>query len=69
MHAYLEVKTIPEAQFEIFQDSAGEYRFRLRAPNGEIIAHGEGYKSKDGCKNGIASVKENAPRAIVQDLT
>ena len=59
---------MPEAQFEIFQDAAGEYRFRLRAPNGEIIAHSEGYKSKDSCKNGIASVKENAPKAIIQDL-
>lgn len=60
---------MPEAQFEIFQDTAGEYRFRLRAPNGEIIARSEGYKSKDGCKNGIASVKENAPNAIIQDFT
>lgn len=60
---------MPEAQFEIYKDTAGEYRFRLRAPNGEIIAAGEGYKSKDGCKNGIASVKENASKAIIQDLT
>jgi len=63
------VKNVVEPQFEITKDAAGEYRFRLRAPNGEIIAHGEGYKSKDGCKNGIASVKENAPKAIIQDLT
>jgi uncharacterized protein YegP (UPF0339 family) len=60
---------MPEAQFEITKDATGEYRFRLRAPNGEIIAISEGYKSKDGCKNGIASVKENAPKAIIQDLT
>ena len=58
-----------EPQFEIYKDVAGEYRFRLRAPNGEIIAASEGYKSKDGCKNGIASVKENAPKAMIQDLT
>lgn len=58
-----------EPQFEIYKDTAEEYRFRLRAPNGEIIAHSEGYKSKDGCKNGIASVKKNAPKAIIQDLT
>ena len=60
---------MPGAQFEIFQDATDEYRFRLRAPNGEIIAHSEGYKSKDSCKNGIASVKENASKAIIQDLT
>jgi len=60
---------MPEAQFEIFKDTAGEYRFRLRAPNGEIIAASEGYTAKSSCKNGIASVKENAPKAIIQDLT
>jgi uncharacterized protein YegP (UPF0339 family) len=59
-----------EPQFEITKDTAGEYRWRLRAPNGQIIAvSGEGYKQKDGCKNGTASVKENAPKAIIQDLT
>lgn len=56
-------------QFEIKEDAAGEYRWRLRAPNGEIIAVGEGYKSKSGCKNGITSVQKNAPKAIIQDLT
>lgn len=60
---------MPEAQFEIFKDAAGEYRFRLRAPNGEIIAASEGYTQKSSCKNGIASVKENAPQAKIQDLT
>lgn len=38
-----------------------EFYFRLRAVNGETILSGEGYKSKQGCLNGIASVKENAP--------
>jgi len=60
---------LPLPQFEIYLDTAGEYRFRLRAPNGEIIAVSEAYKTKDGCKNGIASVKENAPKATIQDLT
>ncbi len=63
------MKKLAEPQFEITKDAAGEYRFRLRAPNGEIIAVSESYKSKDGCKNGIASVKENAPKAVIQDLT
>ena len=58
-----------EPQFEIYKDAAGEYRFRLRAPNGEIIAVSESYKSKSSCKNGIESVKENAPKAMIQDLT
>ena len=52
-----------EPKFEIYKDAKGEYRFRLIAPNGEIIAHSEGYTSKAGCMNGIESVKENAPKA------
>lgn len=56
-------------QFEIYLDKSEQYRFRLRAPNGEIIAVSEAYKTRDGCKNGIASVKENAPKAVIQDLT
>ena len=47
--------------FEIYKDKAGEFRFRLKAPNGQTILVGEGYKSKTGCNNGIKSVKKNAP--------
>lgn len=56
-------------KFEIFKDNAGEYRFRLRAGNGEIIANSEGYTSKNACEKGIASVKENARDAIIEDTT
>ena len=52
-------------KFEVYTDKAGEYRFRLKARNGEVIAVSEGYKSKDGCLNGIESVKKNAPEAEV----
>ncbi len=41
-----------QPQFEITKDAAGEYRFRLRAPNGEIIAASESYKSKNGARMG-----------------
>ncbi len=47
-------------KFEIFKDKAGEFRFRLKAGNGQIILASEGYKDKSGCKNGIESVKKNA---------
>ena len=50
-------------------DKAGKFRFRLVASNGETIASGEAYESKDGCKNGIESVKTNAPKAEVVDKT
>lgn len=50
-------------KFEIYVDNAGEFRFRLKATNGEIIAASEGYKAKESCENGITSVRENAPVA------
>jgi uncharacterized protein YegP (UPF0339 family) len=57
------------AKFEIYQDKKGEFRWRLRADNNQVIATGEGYTSKAGCKNGIESVKKNAPKAEVVDQT
>lgn len=51
--------------FEVFKDKSGEFRFRLKAPNGEIIATGEGYTRKNSCLKGIESVKRNAPIAKV----
>ncbi len=54
-------------KFEVYQDKAGEYRFRLTATNGQIIATSEGYKAKSGCLNGIDSVKKNAPNADVEE--
>ncbi len=52
-------------KFEIYQDKAGEYRFRLKAGNGQVIAVGEGYTTLANCKNGVESVKKNAPDADV----
>ena len=52
-------------KFEIYQSKNGEYRFRLKASNGEIIATGQGYKSKSSCLKGIDSVKRNAADAEV----
>lgn len=49
-------------KFQIFKDNRGEFRFNLFAKNGEnILRSSEGYTTKQGCKNGIASVKKNAP--------
>jgi uncharacterized protein YegP (UPF0339 family) len=56
-------------KFEIYQSSNGEYRFRLKAGNGEIIATSQGYASKSGAKNGVESVKTNAADAVVEDLS
>ena len=46
-------------KFECYKDKAGEFRFRLKAGNGNTILASEGYKSKAGCANGIESVKKN----------
>ena len=63
------MKNSAEPKFEIYKDAAGKFRFRLKAPNGEIIASGEAYESKGGCKNGIESIRENAPKAEIVDTT
>ena len=55
-------------KFEIYNDKAGELRFRLKAANGEIILASEGYSSMSGCKNGIESVRKNADsEAVVEE--
>ena len=56
-------------KFELYTDRRGEYRFRLKAGNGEVIAVSEGYKSKRGALGGIESVRKNAPDAPVDDKT
>jgi len=47
-------------KFECYKDKAGEFRFRLKAGNGETILASEGYSSKGGCANGIESVQKNS---------
>ena len=47
-------------KFEVYVDKAGEYRFRLKATNGQNICHSEGYKALASCMNGIESVRKNA---------
>ncbi|TGL63904.1 DUF1508 domain-containing protein [Leptospira ognonensis] len=56
------------AKFEVYKDKAGEFRFRLKAGNGEVIATGEGYSSKQACLNGINSVKSSAADAPIEEL-
>ena len=56
---------VTNPKFEVYTDKAGEFRFRLKARNGEIIAVGEGYKAKPSCLNGIESIRRNAPEAEV----
>ncbi len=58
------------AKFELYKDRAGEFRWRLRHENGQLIADsGEGYTTKANAINGIESVKENTPTAPIEDQT
>lgn len=52
-------------KFEVYSDKSGQFRFRLKATNGQVIAVSEGYKALASCLNGIESVKKNAPDAAI----
>jgi uncharacterized protein YegP (UPF0339 family) len=62
------MEKITNPKYEIFTDKAGEFRFHLKASNGEIIAASEGYETKDGVLNGIDAVQRSCG-AIIEDLT
>lgn len=53
-------------KFELYTDKAGEFRFRLKATNGQVIAVGEGYTTHANCVKGIESVKKNSVDAKVE---
>ena len=59
-------QTEKNPKFEVYADKAGEFRFRLKAANGQIIAVSEGYTKKASCMNGIASVQKNAVDAKIE---
>lgn len=55
-------------KFEIYEDKAGQFRFRLKAGNGEVVAVGESYPSRAGAKKGAEAVQRAADGATVVDL-
>lgn len=55
-------------KFELWVDKAGDYRFNLKAGNGEVIATSQGYGSKASALNGIESIRTNAPTAEVVEV-
>ena len=56
-------------KFEIYKDKSEEYRFRFKAPNGEIMFQGQGYKQKHSVTSAIESIQKNAAGAEVDDQT
>lgn len=63
------IKMQKEPQFEIFRDEKQEIRFRLKAPNGEIICQSEGYTTKQACQDTMAVLAMYAAKAKIVDLT
>jgi uncharacterized protein YegP (UPF0339 family) len=58
-----------DATFELYEDDEGKYRWRLVHRNGNIIADsGEGYATRQKARQGLESVKENAPGAPVEEI-
>ena len=57
----------PNPKFELYQDKAGQFRFRLKARNGKIVGISEGYSNRSGCLNGMESVRKNAPEAQMEE--
>ena len=61
-------EAVKHPKYEVYTDKAGEFRFRLKAKNGQVIATSEGYKSKKSCLNGIDSIGRNAPDAKIEKI-
>ena len=66
MEEVSEGEALPNPKFQIFRDKAGEYRFRLRARNGEVIAASQGYSTRSACLAGLECVKNTAHEAEIE---
>jgi uncharacterized protein YegP (UPF0339 family) len=58
-----------EPKFEVYKDHSDKFRWRLKASNDEEIASGQGYASKEACMKGVESVRTNASKAKIVDMT
>jgi len=58
-------EAVKHPKFEVYADKSGDFRFRLKAANGQIIGTGQGYSSKAGCMKGIESIKKNSVDAKI----
>ena len=62
-------ETQKHPKFELYKDKAEQFRFRLKARNGEVVAVGEAYTTKANCKNGINSIMKNVVDAkVVEEI-
>lgn len=63
-----EEKPARPGSFEVYEDAKGEYRFRLKAANGQVIAVSEGYSSKSACLKGVESVQRCSVGAEIKEI-
>lgn len=56
-------------KFEVYEDGAGKFRFRLKAGNGEVVATGQAYETKAAAVKGAKAVQRAAVDATIKDLT
>ena len=57
------------AKFEMYQDRSGDFRWRLKSSNGQVIATGgQGYKDKRDCRGAIDSVKRAVADAPIEEV-
>ncbi len=66
--SHLPKEPVVAAKFEVYEDKSGDYRFRLKAGNGEVVASGQGYASKAGAHAGCEAVKRAAADAEIVDV-
>jgi DNA-binding protein Alba len=65
----IEDRKLSNPKYQIFTDSAGKFRFHLKASNGEIIAESEGYPTKDECLRDLEVVKDSCNASIEDGTT
>lgn len=66
-HTVQSITAVKNPKFEVYVDKTEEFRFRLKAKNGKVVATSQGYTTKAACENGVASVKKNAPLADIEE--
>lgn len=55
-------------KFEVYQDRAGKFRFRLKSSNGQVVATGQAYETKAAAKKGCESVQRTADGAPIEEV-
>jgi uncharacterized protein YegP (UPF0339 family) len=55
-------------KFEVYEDRAGKFRFRLKSTNGQVVATGEAYETKSAAHKGCEAVQRAATDATIDDI-